>query len=316
MNFTAFLKESKKYDSLLAKQASYYNDFSKFSFAYSNLNLRPIYWHWTNDSKFSPNPHYNPKDAIGGFKGVQLNEPIGSLMACAVPTNWTKNMLGIRNYLVMLDISDLIPDRSDVVGPKDFVWGSRGFDEINIPAKAFYKLKIIKIYDAEFGKKAARRIWNEFPVNENQLRAIYEKKILIESIENLQIHGPFPDTDTDLYTRSKDSLMWLAIIPNAQAWGVPPTYEQRNLVGWISASKKKDGIYYVGTVNTHPDFQRQGISSKLHDAAFQYLNKQGFEFHSGSLSPKNKNYWEKIEKNGQAKKLPLGLGGQQYIRIS
>lgn len=134
----------------------------------------------------------------------------------------------------------------------------------------------------------------------------------LETIENLQIQGPFLDKQNDVVIRKSGSLIWVATIPDVKAWTVPPKYTENNMVGWLLSEPYDDENHYVGTVNVHPDFQRQGISSKLHDEAFNYFKSKNIQFHSGMISPKNLLYWKKLESEQKAKQIKK----DKFIRIS
>lgn len=141
-------------------------------------------------------------------------------------------------------------------------------------------------------------------------------KLWLETIENLQIIGPMPHTDNDLAIHKTGSLLWQAVInTDKDYWGVFPDCEQRNQIGYLLAEPTDKYNYYVGEVHVHPDFQRQGISSKLHDIAFVYFKEHDIVFHSGMLTPTNLLYWQKLEKEGRAKQ-SSGIGGSRFVRIS
>lgn len=101
------------------------------------------------------------------------------------------------------------------------------------------------------------------------------------------VTGPHPDKGG--LSTSSNALVFRAQVGDAKAgyllldWGHDP----RSLS--------------VASVYTEPDFRRQGVSSHLHDAAWDYARKIGVLFKSGwVVSQENQHYWEKLEQAGHA----------------
>lgn len=70
---------------------------------------------------------------------------------------------------------------------------------------------------------------------------------------------------------------------------------------------------FVGTVLVYPPYQRNRVSTTLHDKAFEWAISQGFKFESGYIqTEENLRYWKKLENEGHAKQIDK----DHYLRIS
>jgi GNAT superfamily N-acetyltransferase len=129
--------------------------------------------------------------------------------------------------------------------------------------------------------------------------------------EDIRIEGP--QDGSDLVTHDIDPLLWIAYGPE----GVETSWTG-NQVGWILVARNapQEG-FYVGQVSVAPEYQRRGVSSRLHDAVFEYLSQRGEPLHSGwmSGSPENQAYWAKLEHEGKAEKVSDG-DDPRYVRTA
>lgn len=70
----------------------------------------------------------------------------------------------------------------------------------------------------------------------------------------------------------------------------------------------------VASVHVFKALRRQGISTALHDVAFEWATSKNLKFYSGVItSDENQAYWEKLETAKQAQRTATGFG-EMFIR--
>jgi len=110
------------------------------------------------------------------------------------------------------------------------------------------------------------------------------------------------------WTNKRGSLFWSFRGKPDEGW--------KGSLGWITLNQNRGSSgWYVSQVAVHEDFRRRGISSALHDAAFDFVTRKGETLRSGMLtSNEAKLYWKKLVARGQAEETP-GRFGMTYLRL-
>jgi ribosomal protein S18 acetylase RimI-like enzyme len=221
----------------IAKEARKYDDFEKYSKAYSNDLMHGKYWHITEDPNFKIDPKKGPRDMSSLASGKM--DP-GHLMVTAVPEHWLENYPN-RKHIAEIDLSD--------VPLKDYWPVNRGFGhEVNIenPAMA----KVVKVWPLKNGLAAANRYFKELPQSKEELRDVWEKAHPKEETQPTASKWTKFETGGDVNG------------PEYMGWVKAKDPKTGKTIGSVSYSNW-NGETAIQMIEVDPKYQRQGVATAL-----------------------------------------------------
>ena len=152
------------YQRPLAGEALKYDTFDDFERAFIRQIKHGRYYHVTDNPNFTIDPLRGPRD-LSSLAG-EASPAQGKLMITSHLENWTDFYKGERQYVAIIDMSDV---------PKEQYWSvNRGFGNefwVDNPSRA----KVVKVVSVQQAKRDSRLHQKALPQSSEELRELYNK---------------------------------------------------------------------------------------------------------------------------------------------
>jgi ribosomal protein S18 acetylase RimI-like enzyme len=179
---------------LLLSQASKFETFEEFSFAFSQEGLRPKMWHIA-DEGFQLDPNRKPTNRLGGQSG-EAGLFVGD------PETWQDYAIG-RNTVIEYDMTGLTWTKKPLADTKaDFYSDQSGNQGFFVRPQGFGKLKEVGRFTVQEAINRATKQQNEIPKSKEEAQKIWEESRSLQkhAQHDQSTHGNWADSGSPKLT--------------------------------------------------------------------------------------------------------------------